>query len=324
MNSPLISIITPCFNAAPYIKDAIESVLSQTYRNFEFILVNDGSLDNTEQIIQSYSDERIRYFKQPNQGQCKASNFGLSKSKGSYIKFFDADDLMNSKHLEEQLKKINGCSEAIVSCAWARFYDGKPESAIFIPETVWMSMDPMTWIKKALSQKSDMMGACIWLIPREILLKAGVWNEKLSLNNDFEFSMRLILNSKYIYFADEAKLFYRSGIKSLSTSKSHQSYMDAFVATKLGCGYLLGIANSSDTRLLCANRYQQWIYRIFPLYPDLVNLFQDEINELGGSNIKMEGGFIFKTLSYICGWRSIKKLKILLEHKIGYKKLPFN
>jgi glycosyltransferase involved in cell wall biosynthesis len=323
----LISVIVPCYNASKYLNEAIESILQQTHQHFELILVNDGSTDDSETIIKSYRDERIRYYYQENKGQCAASNLGLANAQeatGDYIKFFDADDVMNETHLEAQLKKLNGRTDAVASCAWGRFYDNNPLSATFIAEPVWKDMLPLDWIKAALAQPSDMMGAWLWLIPKQVIQQSGGWDERLSLNNDFEFSVRLLLNTEKVLFAEDAKLFYRSGISGLSDSNSEKAWNAGFLATQLGCDLLLKADNSKEMKQLCANRYQQWIFRIYPLYPHLVSLFQNKVNELGGSNNQMEGGFFFLLLSKLFGWKFAKKSKYLLKEKFGYRKLPFN
>ena len=314
----LISVITPCFNAAAYLRDAIDSVLNQTHKNIELILVNDGSTDETEAIIKSYSDERIRYYYQENKGQCAASNFGLSVAKGDYIKFFDADDVMNDTHLEAQLKKLNGRTNAVSSCAWGRFYDHNPLSARFIPESVWKDMKPLQWLKLSLQQPADMMGGWLWLIPQELIKKAGGWNEGLSLNNDFEFSTRLLLHAEEVLFTPDAKVFYRSGNQTLSVAKTEAAYRAAFLSTNLGCSYLLNSENSLEMKMICANRYQQWIYRIYPNYPSLLKEMETEVQKLGGSNIKMEGGVTFKLLMKLFGWRAARRIQLYF-YKAGYR-----
>lgn len=320
---PLISVITPCFNAAPFLKEAMESVLSQTYVHFEWILVNDGSTDETEAIIQSCTDERIHYYKQENQGQCAASNFGLSKATGAYIKFFDADDVMNPVHLEAQLKKLNGRTDALASCAWGRFYDGNPASAQFTPETVWEDLDTLTWIRKVLSQQYDMMGAWVWLIPKSVLDKTGGWDATLSLNNDFEFSIRLLLSVKEVLFAGDAKMYYRSGNASLSQKPSENAFAAAIRSTDMGCRYLLERDHSPAMKQLCANRYQEWLYRMYPDAPLLQKEVEQKIKQLGGSSRSMDGGKVFQLLSSFFGWKTAKQLQRWLKQR-GYRKLPFN
>lgn len=323
MSQPLISIITPCYNAAPFLKEAMESVLAQTYPHFEWILVNDGSTDETEAIIHTYNDTRIRYYKQENKGQCAASNFGLSKATGDYIKFFDADDVMNAQHLEAQLKKLNGRTDALASCAWGRFYDGNPASAQFIPETVWEDLESLTWIRKALSQQYDMMGAWVWLIPKTVLEKTGGWDASLSLNNDFEFSIRLLLAVKEVLFAADAKMYYRSGNASLSQRPSEKAFAAAIRSTDMGCAYLLQRDNAPFMKQLCANRYQEWLYRMYPDAPVLQKEVEQKIKQLGGSNRRMDGGKVFQLLSLLVGWKAAKQLQRWLKQR-GYRKLPFN
>lgn len=318
-----ISIIIPCYNAAKYIKETLDSILQQTFKDFEVILIDDGSKDDTASIIQSYQDARIRFYQQANQGQCKASNYGLSLAQGKYIKFIDADDIINETHLQAQWEQINGATDVLASCAWGRFYDDNPNSAEFIPETVWKNMPSLEWIKASLSQRNDMMGAWVWLIPKELLDTTGGWDERLSLNNDFEFSMRLLTHVKEVRFAEEAKLFYRSGLATLSQTTSRKAFQSAILSNELGCSYLLHKEDTPETRSLCANRYQEWVFRIYPSNKDLVRQLERKIKVLGGSKRKIEGGKVLTTLASLLGWKAAKYIKTVMEQK-GYKKMPFN
>lgn len=319
MNNPLVTIIIPAYNAGKYIRSSLNSILQQTYTNLEIIIVNDGSTDDTAQIIKSFSDKRIRYIEQQNGGQCKASNTGLKNAIGELIKFLDADDVLNKEHIELQVKKINNRTDAICSSEWGRFYGKDPESAEFHPETVWKNMKPLDWIKNALQQKCDMMGAWLWLIPRPIIEKAGGWDERLSLNNDFEFSIRLLLNAQEVLFTPGAKLYYRTGNESLSVSKSKAAYEAAYLSTQIGCAHLLGVENSPLMRQLCANRYQEWIFKFYPSYPHLVQRIEKDIRELGGSNTKVGGGIVLKSLAVLFGWKIAKKVQRFF-YKLGYQK----
>lgn len=97
---PFFSIVLPTFNRAYILGEAIESVLKQTYQNWELIIIDDGSEDNTFQIIQKYTDKRIQYVFQENAGKSQARNKGISLSKGEYICFLDSDDYYYNHHLE--------------------------------------------------------------------------------------------------------------------------------------------------------------------------------------------------------------------------------
>lgn len=103
MNMPLITVLMPVFNGERYLKEAIDSVLAQTYTDFEFLIVNDGSTDHSEAIIRSYSDDRIKIINQPNGGVSNALNTGLQNALGQYIARFDADDICMPERLATQI-----------------------------------------------------------------------------------------------------------------------------------------------------------------------------------------------------------------------------
>jgi len=107
MSQPLVSIITPAYNCSKVISETIESVLSQEYENWEMIIVNDASTDNTQKIIEKYTnlDARIKLYKlEINSGSATAKNYAIKKSHGKYIAFLDADDLWEKKKLKIQIE----------------------------------------------------------------------------------------------------------------------------------------------------------------------------------------------------------------------------
>lgn len=103
--TPLISIIIPLYNAEKYIPETIQSVLNQTYKNWELIIVDDGSTDNSANIVKSYIDEdtRIKYYHKKNTGVSETRNQGIKLAKGDYIAFLDADDVWEKNNLELKL-----------------------------------------------------------------------------------------------------------------------------------------------------------------------------------------------------------------------------
>lgn len=106
MQSPFFSVIMPTYNRANMIGKAIESVLGQTYTNWEFLIVDDGSTDNTKQVVEAYNDPRIRYIYQKNAERSAARNNGIDNARGQYICFIDSDDYYLVNHLEEFDKAI--------------------------------------------------------------------------------------------------------------------------------------------------------------------------------------------------------------------------
>lgn len=118
---PKISVIIPTYNRAYIIAKSIESVLNQTYSNFEIIIVDDGSNDNTLEIIESFNDPRIKYLQlTENRGTCYARNFGIKKALGDYIAFHDSDDICLPQRLEKQLLFLEKTQSNIVFCSFKR------------------------------------------------------------------------------------------------------------------------------------------------------------------------------------------------------------
>jgi glycosyltransferase involved in cell wall biosynthesis len=227
-NMPKITVIIPVFNAQKYLLESIESVLNQTLKEIEIIVVNDGSTDQSLEILESISlmDNRLIVLNQKNKGQSIASNKALEIARGDYIKYFDADDVMNDSHLEKLYEKIKNKNDVLVSCKWARFYNDDLRNAKFISCSTWTDLHSIDWITNAMSEKYDMMPLWLWLIPKKLLLKVGGWDESLTLNNDFEFSIRLLTSVSFVYFEDEAIIYYRSGHSNTLSAKKVRNYMN--------------------------------------------------------------------------------------------------
>jgi glycosyltransferase involved in cell wall biosynthesis len=112
LNTPLVSIIIPAYNAAPYISDAIRSVQQQTYTNWELLITDDGSTDDTATAAKPFlADERIRYTRQTNSGVSAARNNGIAASRGAYIGFLDADDALLPESIAEKVKVLEADSK---------------------------------------------------------------------------------------------------------------------------------------------------------------------------------------------------------------------
>lgn len=104
MHSPIVSVVMPVYNGSKYLKEAIDSILNQTFTDFELIVVNDGSTDDSEKIILSYNDQRIRYLKnKQNSGICTTLNKGLNNANGKYIARMDCDDISMPERLAKQV-----------------------------------------------------------------------------------------------------------------------------------------------------------------------------------------------------------------------------
>jgi glycosyltransferase involved in cell wall biosynthesis len=306
-----VSIVIAAFRAERYIEASIRSALAQTMSDLEVVVVNDGSDDNTEALVRSIRDPRLRLINQANLGQSAALNRGAAESRGEYLKFLDADDALNPVHVEAQLNALGGSTTELASCRWGYFVTDSTRLHARAEKTNCDYNDPIEWIIDSLSLDEGMMGGWMWLIPREIWDRSGGWDERLSLNNDFDFSIRLLLSSSGVRYAHDAVYAYREGVThALSSRRTRAAMESAFLTTELGCDALLNHEDSGRIRTVCANRWQRWLYAFYPEFMDLADHADAKVRDLGGSNFPIEGGRLLHLLSPFIGWKAIRQIQV--------------
>lgn len=123
LENPKITVLMPAYNAGPYIREAIDSVLQQTYTDFELLVINDGSKDDTADILASYNDVRMKVIHQANMGLVKTLNKGLSVAAGEYIARFDADDVCYPERLKEQVEFLDKHPDYVLIGSEADYMD---------------------------------------------------------------------------------------------------------------------------------------------------------------------------------------------------------
>lgn len=312
---PLVSICIPCYNSAAYVEETISCLLSQSYQNLEVILIDDGSTDHTEKVLGTIKDQRFRYVVQENKGAAAARNKAYQLSKGDYIKFMDANDLINFQCIESQLSRLHDDPDCIASAKWGRFY--KPDHSDFMlaKEKVWMDMPGINWLINSLIETgANMMQPGIFLLPRKIVEKAGPWNQSLSLIDDFDFMVRVITICSSVLFCEEALLMYRSGIPgSLSGKKTSKHIQSAFDSLNLGIERILQVKNDEQSRRACANIYKRWSTIFYPEYEELYGKIEAKIDQLGGASIPLVGSKLTRLFTMTIGWKNTKKLKKFLR-----------
>ena len=291
---------------------AIDSILAQSWPVVEIIVVDDGSTDGSGRTLDSLSSSNVRVFHQDNQGQCAAANRAYAEAQGELIKFFDADDLLAPESIEQQVRRLNGRTDSVASAQWGRFYNNDLSTFQLNPQSVWRDLSALDWLTKAWVDARPMMQCGLWLIPRPILEQSGVWDESLSLINDFEFFARVLCHANEVLFTPEATLYYRSGLHgSLSGQKSRRAVESAFQSLLKGTGHLLERRSDPQARLSCANVLQDFIYTYYPDHLDLRSVIQQRIGELGGSDLEVSGGPRFHQLRRLVGWKAAKRLQKL-------------
>ncbi len=309
-----VSVLMPCYNAAPFLERALDSVLSQTYSKIEVIATNDGSTDPTPEILKRYERFGVRVIYQKNSGQCAAANAAFRLSKGELIKFFDADDVMDVDMIKLQVDRLGGRTDAIAMGEWRRFYGSEPDNLPFPDLQMYRDASPIDWLVEEWATTQPMMQCALWLIPRPIITARGLWDERLSLINDFEYFARILLGAKEILYTQGARLHYRSGLaNSLSGRKNRVSVESQFLSLMLGTGHLLAVRDTEETRLVCAGLLQSFDYEHFPVHPDLRAKARARVAELGGADITPSGPPSFHKLRPWIGWKAARRLQHAAE-----------
>jgi glycosyltransferase involved in cell wall biosynthesis len=269
---PLVSVIIAVFNGEKYIADTINSILAQTHLYIEIIVVNDASTDKTEEILKKFHSERnivpIKNVK--NMGAAASRNIGYRNAKGQFIKFLDGDDLINPEGIAEQVKMSLKNPDCIISGKWGRFYNDDITTFKLSTEDCWRTLESTDWIYSSWKNAQPMTNPGIFLFPRYIVEKAGLWDESLTLIDDFEYFTRTILTANKVAFCKEATLYYRSGIaNSLSGTKSRLGYESAYLSLEKGINTLLQKRTDNAAQKL-AQTYGNCLFMTFiqtiPIY----------------------------------------------------------
>ncbi len=307
--TPLVSVIVPCFNAAPWLGEAIESVLAQTHPAIETIVVDDGSTDESVAVARRYAPRGVQVVTQPNRGASAARNHGLRLARGAFIQFFDADDVLGPEKIALQLRLLADSPEGCIAAGpWARFHDDR-KLAVTTPEENWRDAAPVDWLALNFAGRG-MMPPAAWLAPRTLVVQAGPWDERLSLNDDGEYFCRVLLASRGVRFCPDALSYYRSNVSgSLSRRRSEAAWRSALLSQELCATHLLTHQDSSVTRRACADLFQRLAYAAYPDSPAIARAAEEHALRHGGSTLRPEGGRLFRLLSATLGWKRALRLQ---------------
>lgn len=223
--NPAVSLIIPAHNTAEYISECLDSVLAQTFPDFECIVIDDGSTDTTADIVKKYveKDKRLRLIEQKHAGASAARNRGLKEATGQYITFIDADDFYAKDTLKKLFNKATETGADIVYYNFARFYDSNEDN--------WkknhIDLDQSkVYTKQSLSKNIFNIFpiiTCNKLIKHEILSKNKIYfDTKYSRNEDVDFSIRATLAAKTYAYVDYLGYFYRINNPDSETATNYR------------------------------------------------------------------------------------------------------
>ncbi|WP_017746882.1 glycosyltransferase family 2 protein [Scytonema hofmannii] len=212
---PEISVIIPAYNAELTIGETIDSVLQQTFKDFEIIVINDGSQDRTLEILQSIQDDRLKVISYENGGLCVARNRGIARASGNFIAFLDADDVWTPDKLELQLAAFEEHPEAGVVYSWTYFmYVNEQRKAIsFIPSPQHSCTGN---VYKTLLVDNFIHSGSNTLIRKQAIDSVGEFDPACTGSADWDYWLRLSLHWHFIA-VPKYQVFYRKASGSMST-----------------------------------------------------------------------------------------------------------
>ncbi|UBF27327.1 glycosyltransferase family 2 protein [Kovacikia minuta CCNUW1] len=206
---PKVTVVIPAYNSIKYLPQTLESVLRQTFTDFEVLIVNDGSSDQIEQWAAQLVDPRVRLISQENQGVSAARNAGIAQAKGEYVAFLDADDLWEPTKLAKQVQCLDSNPEVGLVHTWMFFADEQGKSTGRV-----LCSDAEGWVWERLAEKN--LVACSSVMVRRFCFEwVGTFDPNLKINEDWDLWIRIASRCRFAVIK-EALVYYRQLPTSIS------------------------------------------------------------------------------------------------------------
>lgn len=249
---PTVSIITPLYNKAAYVADTIESVLSQTYPDWEMLVIDNHSTDGSWEKVEQFPDSRIRLLPSPKQGPGTARNYGIKLAQGEWIQFLDADDLLEPNHLEQQLAGAAIHPEAeIIAGYWQEFTDANPTERILKSPT-GIGQPNQVLRDSAIAFAPWAVHAA--LVKRSVLTDDYYWSEQLDqyLAEDITFWFKLVSQCQVAYTKNTGALYRMQTPQCRNQLDLEKRFQGIHAAIELNQQYVLD-QKRSYTAAQCEN-----------------------------------------------------------------------
>ncbi|MBK9291146.1 MAG: glycosyltransferase family 2 protein [Bacteroidetes bacterium] len=322
-DKPLVSVVVPAYNAAPYIRECLDSVVSQTWPNWEAFVVDDGSTDDTVAIARTYESDRLKVIVQKNSGACVARNKGLSLSRGKYIQFLDADDLISADKLEKQVLVLEQNPGYLAVSANVHFMHGEDYRKMAPrEESRWIfdTDDPVDFLVRLYGGYGErwMVQTSSWLTPRSITDAIGPWNEQLLLDQDGEYFARAVLASKGIRVTGGVNYYRRfvAGGNISAKYNKRENLLSAMMALDLKASYLRKHTQSEASLRALATLYLEIAINAYPNNPDIVARCEEVIRQYPGRvSLPVMGGRLVEIVKNTLGWKAAKRFRMTV-HKL--------
>lgn len=264
--APSVSVIMPCFNCAEHIEQAIQSALAQSWADFELIVVDDGSTDDSTKIVEDIADSRVQLVKCENGGVARARNIGLQESRGEYISFLDSDDYWHPTKLQRQIDLIQKTPGTIIYSSFVFWFPDEhsvfPDPAnLLTPNTTEViDEEGSGYIFHLLLQDVYVWTGTI-LIPRAITEQLGKFDESLKIGEDYDYWLRAAAQFPFAKISLPLAL-YRQNPRSITSKAPDKNYQAIVLERHVALNGL----SSLDGRNLSPLGYRKVLARIWNNY----------------------------------------------------------
>ncbi|WML54789.1 glycosyltransferase [Neobacillus sp. PS3-12] len=268
--NPEISIVVPVYNVESFIHECIKSILDQTFKDFELILVNDGSTDQSRHICDEYAkkDKRIIVIHKENGGQSSARNKGIVAAKGSYIGFIDSDDWVEKDMYNILYTKAKEADADITACNIMQ-YDKESGKHLYCNKTDDISYDQDSAMHELYLNERLTFSPCNKLYKKELF--ENIRFKEGYILEDMDFSYRVMHQAKKIFYTGKALYNYRYNDKSTMRKGFSKKRLDEYEVRK--DMYLFYLKNYPD---LANELYAEWVLTGLMLYINIEKYYQSE------------------------------------------------
>lgn len=221
----MISVIVPVYNVEKYLDKCIQSIINQSFKDFELILIEDGSTDGSKEICNKWHqiDPRIKFYHQKNSGVSKSRNKGLSISKGEYIAFIDSDDWIAEDYLQTLITYINKYNVDIITSGTYNYYNNTFIEKIQLTETGCFDFKKANQYYQMMTSQHMTSPTCK-LYKKELIDIYNIqFNEKINFAEDREFNLKYMSIVKTGYITSYVGYYYRRNIENSLTHKKHNT-----------------------------------------------------------------------------------------------------
>lgn len=304
MNSPLVSILIPLYNAEQYIEETITRTLNQTYPNIELIIIDDHSTDNSLEIAKKYASEKVHIYSNPKKGGNAARNYAFEKCNGEYVKFMDADDYMDDNMIACQLERL--------------LSEREPEQCVAFSPVIMRYADDRDQLQQHRDIDHDYIPGIellidIWrgkgwhcphchLMHHQLITKAGLWDETVIKNQDGEFFSRIYANARKAVSVKSVHAIWRQTSNGVSRQTSDKAWRSFFETHRRIANLILAYNNDEEIKYQCSRYICNSLFEHYPVPEDCITA-QELFLKKHNLKFIVPNRRRYKFLSSLFGWK---------------------